>query len=339
MTSASIDFASVSSSVDIERSNDRESSVRAPKSMRASFLGCVRERDVAGSRGSATRSGLGIIGRWSREINARERLSARTPVRDADPRRRHRGSSGEHRASSRMLRLRTPTKIPGDTMNTWQSTIVASTMLVLLTKTQAADPVHLAPAAADTLRQAIEKDRTDTENWLKTAPTSYLATVLRRDFEGKESLVVGSDATSDVRIDDTAIRPHHLRVTVVGDSFHVAALDAGATFKVKDAELRDATLPPSSIMIGRYTMRLSHQQFPALIVFDPQSQRYQEYKGLHWFPVDFKYRYVLALTANPKADTVIILSTRGNQRRAVRVGWFDFKVDGKPCRLEATRLL
>ena len=74
-------------------------------------------------------------------------------------------------------------------------------------------------------------------------------------------------------------------------------------------------------------------------MFDPQSPRYQDYKGLHWFPVDLKYRYELALTENPKPDTVIILSTRGNQRRAVRVGWFDFKVAGKPCRLEATRLL
>jgi hypothetical protein len=36
---------------------------------------------------------------------------------------------------------------------------------------------------------------------------------------------------------------------------------------------------------------------------------------------------------------MIIMSTRGNQRRAERVGWFDFAVRGKPCRLEATRLL
>ena len=33
------------------------------------------------------------------------------------------------------------------------------------------------------------------------------------------------------------------------------------------------------------------------------------------------------------------MSTRGNQRQATRVGWFDFMVEGKPARLEAVRLL
>jgi uncharacterized protein (DUF1684 family) len=45
------------------------------------------------------------------------------------------------------------------------------------------------------------------------------------------------------------------------------------------------------------------------------------------------------MTPNPKPDTVIIMSTRGNARRALRVGWFDFAIAGKPCRLEANRLL
>jgi hypothetical protein len=35
----------------------------------------------------------------------------------------------------------------------------------------------------------------------------------------------------------------------------------------------------------------------------------------------------------------MIQSTRGNQRRAVRVGWFDFMVADTPCRLEVVRLL
>ena len=204
---------------------------------------------------------------------------------------------------------------------------------------QAATPVQLAPAEADSIRQAIAKDRADTENWLKTSPTSYLATILRRDFEGKTALEVGSEPEADVRIDDPAIKPHHLFVAVAGDSFQVAGVDAGATFKIKDQELRNATVGPSSIGVGRYMLRLSHQRFPAIIVFDPQSPRYKEYKGLKYFPIDLSYRYVLALTRNPKPDTVIILSTRGNQRRAARDGWFDFRVGKTACRLEAVRLL
>ena len=218
-------------------------------------------------------------------------------------------------------------------------TLLFALVLLAAAAIHPADPVPLAPAAADSLRAAIEKDRTDTEEWLKTSKTSYLATVQRRDFEEKTALTVGRDALNDVRIDDPEIAAHHLRVTVVGDSFRVEALDEGATFKVKDAETRSATLGPGSIGLGRFTLRLSHQRFPALIVFDPNSPRYAAYKGLEYFPVDFAYRFELPLTPNAKADTVIIMSTRGNARRALRVGWFDFKLGGKAYRLEATRLL
>ncbi len=194
-------------------------------------------------------------------------------------------------------------------------------------------------AEADTLLRFYARDRADTEEWLKTSPTSYLATILRRDFGGSPSLTVGSAAGNDVRIEDPGVKPRHLRVTVAGDSFRVEPLVKGAHFTVKDSEMTSATVAPSAIKVGRFTLRLSHQRFPAIIVFDPQSPRYKLYKGMRFFPPDLSYRIVASLRANPKPDTTIILSTRGNQRRAVRVGWFDFKANGTSCRLEATRLL
>jgi uncharacterized protein (DUF1684 family) len=197
----------------------------------------------------------------------------------------------------------------------------------------------LSAAEADTLLRFYAKDRAETEEWLKSKPTSYLATILRQDFGQRASLTVGSAADNDVRIDDPGVKPRHLRVTVTGDSFRVETVDPGALFKAKEVDTTAATLPPGSIQVGRFSLRLSHQRYPAIIVFDPQSPRFQLYKGIQYFPPDLSYRIVAALTPNPKADTTIILSTRGNQRRAVRVGWFDFKVKGKACRLEATRLL
>lgn len=202
-----------------------------------------------------------------------------------------------------------------------------------------AAPAPPDPAAADSIRAAILKDRTDAEEWLRAKPTSYLATILRRDFGDAPSLVIGRAEDCEVRIDDPEIEPHHARVTVAGDSFRVEAIDAGARFRVKDSETRAATLPPSGIGVGRFHLRLSHQRYPAIIVFDPRSPRFEEYKGLEYFPVDLAYRFALPLTPNPEPDTTIILSTRGSERRAVRVGWFDFAVGGAPCRLEAVRLL
>src|SRR5262249_40268843 len=134
-----------------------------------------------------------------------------------------------------------------------------------------AQPVRLTQAEADSLTRVIEKDREDTRQWLKGAATSYLATVARTDFGEKTTMTVGSAAGSDLRIEDPAVSPTPLRVTVVGDSFRVESANGKATFQVKDEELTHATLPPSSIGVGRYTLRLSHQRFPAIIVFDPQS--------------------------------------------------------------------
>jgi len=202
-----------------------------------------------------------------------------------------------------------------------------------------ARPVSLTHAAAEAAVQAIKKDRTDTEKWLKSDPSSYLAAIDRRDFAGRPTLTVGRAADTDVRLDDAGVSPHHVRITARRDGFLVQAVDASAQFEVKGKKTREASLGPSAIHVARYQIRLSHQGFPALIVFDPQSTRFKEYKGLKYFPIDLRYRYELPLVPNPKPDTLVVLSTRGNERPATRVGWFEFEVDGQPCRLEAVRLL
>jgi uncharacterized protein (DUF1684 family) len=45
------------------------------------------------------------------------------------------------------------------------------------------------------------------------------------------------------------------------------------------------------------------------------------------------------LTVNPKPETTVILSTRGNKRNAQLVGWFEFMAGTTPSRLEVVRLL
>jgi len=200
-------------------------------------------------------------------------------------------------------------------------------------------PAKLPRAIADSLRADIEKGRAETQEWLAGGATSYLATILRKDFEDRATLVVGSAPDADVRLAEDFVKPHHLGMTVAGDSFRVESEDPYATFTTGGRDTSQATLPPGSIKIGRFGVRLSHQRFPALIVFDPQSPRFQHVPTMRWFPVDARWRFDVALTPNPNPDTTIIESTRGNRRRAVNVGWFEFKARGKRCRLTATRLL
>jgi uncharacterized protein len=225
----------------------------------------------------------------------------------------------------------------------WLPLVASATVLLLscapAEKRAVGKAAVLSAAEADTLMRFYAKDRAETEDWLKSGATSYLATVQRKDFGDRPSLTIGSAPGNDLRLDDPQVKPHHLRVSVAGDSFRVEALDPGATFHANDSTMTEATLKPGGIKLGRLTLRLSHQRFPGIIVFDPQSPRYRDYKPIPYFPADLSYRIVAPLTSNPDPDTTIILSTRGNQRRALRVGWFDFELNGTVCRLEATRLL
>jgi uncharacterized protein len=206
-------------------------------------------------------------------------------------------------------------------------------------RSSAKGPVRLDKAAADVITKEIEKDRAETREWLRSNPRSYLAAINRVDFGEKFALTVGRAEDNDVRLSAADIELHHLKVTVDGDRFRVEAIDAKAGFKVKDEVKREAVLDPSTIQIGRYHLRLSHQRYPAIIVFDPQSPRMKEYKGIDYFPIDVSYRYELPLTRIPKPEKIVIVSTRGNRRSAERVGWFDFLIGRTTCRLEATHLL
>ena len=159
------------------------------------------------------------------------------------------------------------------------------------------------------------------------------------DYGEKRTLTIGSAADNDLRLTATGIEPHHLKVTVDGDQFRIQAVDGNAGFRINQEMKREAITGPSSLQVGRFTLRLAHQRFPAIMVFDPQSPRLKEYKGLAYFPTNLSYRYELPLVRNPRPEKITIMSTRGNRRSAERVGWVSFLVGNQECRLEATRLL
>jgi len=202
------------------------------------------------------------------------------------------------------------------------------------------EQIQSADGSQDSIALAIEQQRSKDMEWLRTSPTSYLAAIARVDFGEESTLTIGSDASNDVVIPGPVFKPRHMSVTVIGDSFRVQTLDPEATYTVGKKEQSGAMIVPSAyIYVGRFPVRLSHQRYPAVIVFDPQSPRFEEYKGFEYFPVDLRYRFELDMIRDPRPDTVVILSTRGNMRNALREGWFEFVIDGEPYRLEVSRLL
>ena len=200
-------------------------------------------------------------------------------------------------------------------------------------------PVVLSNTERDSLTRTIEHSRAEEIEDLHSGAASYLATVQRVDFGAATRLVVGRARDCDVRIDDPDMPEHALAVSVAADSFRVTALDPAQPFRWRHLAYTSATLGPAGIEFGRWSLRLSHQRFPAIILLDPKSPRFASFKGREYYPVDLAFRFVAPLVPSPKPDTVIILSTRGNQRRALRVGAFELVIGGRRCRLVAHRLL
>ena len=210
----------------------------------------------------------------------------------------------------------------------------APTLLALL-----ALPAAAGPADDAAVRKKISADRADTIRWLRSDPTSYLAAVKRVSFGEKPALIVGSDPACDVVL--PGLEPHHLSVTAAEDGFTLYGLDDGAFFTVAKGTtpVRSAKTGPARLSVGRFMLRLSHQGYPAVIVFDRKSPRFKEYKGIPYFPIDLSYRVKARLVPDPKAETVAIASSNSADRKAVRVGWLEFALGGAPLRLAAHRLL
>jgi len=168
---------------------------------------------------------------------------------------------------------------------------------------------------------------------------SPYAAVDRRDFSGSHPLVLGSGDDCDLRLE--GLRPRHARLRVDGDSFLVEAIDPGAVVEVAPAGVtRRARVPPGArVELGRYTVRLSHQNFPALVLLDEQSPRLASGPPPRWFDPDPDFRVLARLDRDPSPREEIVVSTRGNVRRAHRIGWLDFELKGTHARLVALRLL
>lgn len=91
---------------------------------------------------------------------------------------------------------------------------------------------------------------------------------------------------------------------------------------------------PRIVEAGRYRLRLSHQNMPAVVILDVDAPR--EEMTPEWFPYDPKYRFDVTLDRDPAQ--LRIGSTRERRRAATRAGWFRFEVAGATCRLMALRL-
>ena len=159
----------------------------------------------------------------------------------------------------------------------------------------------------------VEESRESYREWL-SGPESFLAAVARHELPVGQALRIG--VKGDVELPDA------------GTAITIAATEEG--FRV-DGFKRG----PGIVRLGRYRLRLSHQNAPAVVVIDPEAPRQK--LAPRWFPYSPDYRFILSL--EPDMEKIALESTRERDRTAERVGWFTFTIDGRECRLAATRLL
>lgn len=157
-----------------------------------------------------------------------------------------------------------------------------------------------AGAALTEPARAAEKARDKFVTWLR-GPSSYLAAVARHELPVGETL----------RLEGHVIE-------ALPDGFRVDGQPGG----------------PRTIEAGRYLLRLSHQNMPAVVVLDASAPRAAVTPD--WFPYDPAYRFVVELV--PDAADIRVGSTRQRERAATRAGWLHFAVGGVSCRVMALRL-
>ena len=177
-------------------------------------------------------------------------------------------------------------------------------------------------------REEVLSKRAETLAAFRDGRRSPYATVARHDLVAGRPLLFGAAEECDVRLE--GLQPRHARVAVEGGAFAVELLAEGKTERVP---------PGARVALGRYQLKLSHQNSPAALVMDPQSPRVTEGPLPRWFEYDAGYRVEARLIADDPQREQVILSTRGDRRQALRLGFLEAVLRGQPIRLLALRLL
>ncbi len=65
----------------------------------------------------------------------------------------------------------------------------------------------------------------------------------------------------------------------------------------------------------------------------------KNFRGLRYFPIQEKFRFTGAITRYDKRETFDIIANDGEERKALRYGYFDFQLNGKTYHLQVYKLL
>jgi hypothetical protein len=163
----------------------------------------------------------------------------------------------------------------------------------------------------------VEEGRERARGALRS-PISPLAAVARHSLTIGHAVRIAADERADVRLHGLE---REIVVTATQDGFVVDG----------------AKRLPGIVDAGRYGIRLSHQNYPSVVILDRESPRLREPVELRWFPVDPSFR--LHGELEPDGTRQSIASTASGERPAERIGWARLVIAGALCRLAVVRML
>jgi uncharacterized protein (DUF1684 family) len=195
-------------------------------------------------------------------------------------------------------------------------------------------------AAEDEYRAQVEKDRQDTDAFLRSARSPLLLVGRFSVSEGTSTL--GSDPGSTIVLPARA--PRHVgTLTRHGDqlTFQPAA---GVAVTLNDKVLRESTPlkvtePPSPndhIGFGdfKFGVRPLTNEF-SLLLSDLKSPFLMDFKGTTWFPIDPAYKVSAQFTPAAQGKTVLVPYTDGGEKTYKVSGDLVFQLEGKTLHLQA----
>lgn len=195
-------------------------------------------------------------------------------------------------------------------------------------------------AADDAYRARIEKDRRDTDEFLRS-PRSPLLLVGRFSVdEGTSTL--GSDRASTIVL--PAKVPQHVG-TLVRHGDHVTFEPAaGTAVTLNDKpigglvalQVIEPPKPTDRIGFGdfKFGIRPLNHQF-TLLLSDTRSPFLTAFTGTNWFPINPAYRVSAQFRPAPQKKTVLVPFTDGGEKPYVVSGDLHFQLGGRTLHLEA----
>jgi uncharacterized protein len=193
-------------------------------------------------------------------------------------------------------------------------------------------------ASAANYRQSIESWRKDRETRLK-APDSWLSLAgLFWLHEGDNT--VGSDAASDIALPAGRV-PAQIGKFVFRSGRTRFQIAAGAEATLNGRPVRDALLKsdadgsPDVLRCADLSMTVIQRgtRF-GIRLRDPRARTRTEFKGLHWYPVDERYRVVAKWTAYDPPRSLSVPSVLGYSEVQPAPGFAEFELDGHKYRLD-----